>query len=182
MRRQTFTSSGDSSGWSPTRWCSRSLRIPPLPRLPRPPSSVNRFARYSTDVRPIRRADSNAISSRSSSIAAESISVRVADVHGIPSTVTRSIRSNRVAVWSLNGASTSAPRRVDRGTKRCKEGRRMRSSRNNAPAVTCETAAPSPSQRHAAIARCRLVSGEPGTRYTPGSQTSRRPAASRLTI
>ena len=103
--------------------------------------------------RPMRRAASNATSSASSSgmPAAQSMIVRVADVHGIPSTWLG------VPVGNVNArprwTCTSAPglrRRTDRGTVTCRSRVRQPSSRRSVAAVRCEVRASSPSQRHAA--------------------------------
>lgn len=144
------------------------------------PSADARCASARGDVKPIRRADSNATSSASpSSSAAQSINVRVAEVHGLASTTTRSCLGSA----SVRCTCTSRDRRcLSRGTVTCTSDTLHPSSRSNVAAVRCDTTASPPNHSVAAIAVCSGVVGAPGIRYTPGCTPTRRPALTRRSI
>jgi hypothetical protein len=153
--RANLTSSFDSLD----RCCAwrNTSRIGALPVRPR----ASRCSMARIEVRPVRRACSNACSNVSPSTKdAQSIKVRVAEVYAIPSTVTRSARPN-LQWWTTTPGDDRLVGRLTATSSELGVGSPSCSSR----ALTrCDMAELSPAHIVVASAACRQVTGGPATR------------------
>ena len=134
----------------------------------------------STEVRPNRRACSNAVSRVSPSTkVAQSMRVRAAHVHGRPSTTMRSALGSAARCTATSGAEIPLHRSIVTSIQ-CGLG--IASSRSSRAATRCEIAELSPAHSVTAIARCRAVTGAPAMRYTPGNTRIQRSVRNRRSI